>query len=58
MARGDGTIDVGDELEKVIINSNEFANCRHAVWLCRHVQKQQIAYRGRCLLSAIVSFLL
>ena len=40
-------VDVGAVLKQVVHISNVFARGRHAVWLCRRIQRQQIVNRGR-----------
>jgi len=56
MARVVGNVDVGAVLQRVVEISSTFARRRHAVALCRCVQWQQIAHRGRSLISTTALF--
>ena len=47
MACGISNIYVSAVLERVVKISNVLARCRHNVWLCRRIQRQEIAHRGR-----------
>jgi len=55
MARDVNDVDVGAALQQVglVIITNVFARGRHAVWLYRLIQWQQIAHRSPNLISAI-----
>jgi len=57
MANGIGSKDVGTVLKQVVNISNELARGRHAVWFWHCIQWQQIAYRGRSVMSAISLFI-
>jgi len=47
---------MGTVLQQVVKISSEFSRGRHAVWLCRRTQWQQIAHRGRSVMSAVALF--